>query len=34
MGKLVTEEEAAGKVKEIFDDVKANLGMVPNFLGA
>jgi hypothetical protein len=34
MGNLITDEQATGKVKEIFDDIKACLGMVPNFFRA
>jgi hypothetical protein len=34
MEKLMAEQEAAGKVKEIFDDIKANFGMVSNFFRA
>jgi hypothetical protein len=34
MEKLMAEQEAAGKVNEIFDDIKANFGMVPNFFRA
>jgi hypothetical protein len=34
MEKLMAEEEAAGKVMEIFDDIKANFGMVPCFFRA
>lgn len=31
---LIAEEEATGKAKEIFEDIKANFGMVPNFFKA
>ncbi len=31
MGNILSDEQARGKVKEIFDDIRANFGMVPNF---
>ncbi len=34
MQNLISEEQATGKVKEIFDDIRANFGMVPNFFRA
>ena len=34
MTQLLSEEEATGKVKEIFQDIKARFGMVPNFFKA
>ena len=34
MGNLISDEEATGKVKDIFDDINANFGMVPNFFRA
>ena len=34
MQKLVSDEVAMGKVKEIFDEIRSNFGMVPNFFRA
>lgn len=34
MGSLISDEEATGKVKDIFDEIKTNMGMVPNFFRA
>ena len=34
MNNLVADEQATGKVKEVFDDIKANFGMVPSFFRA
>ena len=34
MQQLISEEQATGRVKEIFDDIKSNFGMVPNFFRA
>ncbi len=34
MEKLISDEQATGKVKEIFDDIRSNFGMVPNFFRA
>ena len=34
MQNLISEEQATDKVKEIFDDIRANFGMVPNFFRA
>ena len=34
MSRLVTEEEAEGKVAEVYADIKASFGMVPNFFKA
>ena len=34
MQNLISEEQATGKVNEIFDDIRANFGMVPNFFRA
>ncbi len=34
MTALITDEEATGKTKEVFEDIKANFGMVPNFFRA
>jgi uncharacterized peroxidase-related enzyme len=34
MTKLLSEEEATGKAKEIFEEIKAAFGMVPNFFKA
>ena len=34
MKNLISEEQATGKVKEIFDDIKSNFGMIPNFFKA
>ncbi len=34
MEQLISDEHAAGKVKEIFDDIRSNFGMVPNFFRA
>jgi len=33
MQKIISDEQATGKVKEIFDDITSNFGMVPNFQG-
>lgn len=30
MTKLIEENEATGKTKEVYDDIKSNFGMVPN----
>lgn len=32
--KLLQEEQATGKTKELFDEIQASLGMVPNFFKA
>ncbi len=34
MTTLITDEEATGQVKEVFEDIKENFGMVPNFFRA
>jgi len=34
MTTLITDEEATGQVKEVFEDIKGNFGMVPNFFRA
>ena len=34
MQQLISEKQAIGRVKEIFDDIKSNFGMVPNFFKA
>lgn len=34
MSKLVSEEEAKGKVAEVYADIKEKFGMVPNFFKA
>ena len=34
MKNMVADEHATGKVKELFDDIRANFGMVPNFFRA
>lgn len=34
MTKLLSEDEVTGKAKEIFQDIKATFGMVPNFFKA
>ena len=34
MSKLLCENDATGKAKEVYDDIKANLGMVPNLFKA
>lgn len=34
MGALLLEEDASGKVKEIYREIKAAFGMVPNFFKA
>ena len=34
MTKLLSENEATGKAKEILDEIKASFGMVPNFFQA
>lgn len=34
MANLISDEQATGKVKEIFDDIRSNFGMVPNFFRA
>lgn len=34
MTKFISDEEATGKVKVIFDDIRSNFGMVPNFFRA
>ncbi|MDA0321645.1 MAG: carboxymuconolactone decarboxylase family protein [Verrucomicrobia bacterium] len=34
MTKLLSEEEATGKAKEVLADIKASFGMVPNFFKA
>jgi AhpD family alkylhydroperoxidase len=34
MADLLSDEEAAGKVREIYDEIRANLGMIPNFFRA
>ncbi len=34
MSKLVSEEEARGKVAEVYEDIRAHFGMVPNFFKA
>ena len=31
---LITDEQAAGNVKEIFEEIRAHFGMVPNFFRA
>jgi len=32
--RLLNEEEATGKAKELYDDIKSSFGMVPNFFRA
>jgi AhpD family alkylhydroperoxidase len=32
--KLLQEEEATGKARELYDEIKASFGMVPNFFKA
>ena len=34
MSKMVSEKEASGKVAEVYADIEANFGMVPNFFKA
>ncbi len=34
MTKLVSDEQATGRVKEIFDEISSHFGMVPNFFRA
>jgi len=34
MNQLLSENEATGKAKEIFEDIKRHFGMVPNFFSA
>jgi hypothetical protein len=34
MTKLLSEDKATGKAKEIFEEIKAAFGMVPNFFQA
>ncbi len=34
MTKLISDEEATAQVKDIFEDIKKNFGMVPNFFRA
>lgn len=34
MSKLLTDNEATGKAKEVFDELKEKMGMVPNFFRA
>lgn len=34
MSKLITDEQATGKVRELFDEIKDNFGIVPNFFRA
>ena len=34
MSMLITDEQAQGKVKEVFNEIKSNFGMVPNFFRA
>lgn len=31
---LISDEQATGKVKEVFEEIKSNFGMVPNFFRA
>ncbi len=34
MADLLSDEEATGKVKEVYEEIKANFGMIPNFFRA
>ncbi len=34
MSRLLSEEEATGKVKDVFEEIKSSFGMVPNFFKA
>ena len=34
MGILITDEQATGKIKDIFDEIRTRLGIVPNFFRA
>jgi hypothetical protein len=34
MSKLLTDNEATGKAKDVFDELKEKMGMVPNFFRA
>ena len=34
MGSLVSDEQATGKVKEVFDEIRSTMGLVPNFFRA
>jgi len=34
MTRLISDEEATGQVKDIFEEIKKNFGMVPNFFRA
>ncbi len=34
MADLLSDEQATGKVKDIYDEIRENLGMVPNFFRA
>ena len=34
MADLLSDEQAAGKVKEIYDEIRGNFGMIPNFFRA
>ena len=34
MTKLISEDEATGKTKEIFEEIKESFGMIPNFFKA
>ncbi len=34
MAELLSDEQATGKVKEVYDEIRASLGMIPNFFRA